>query len=134
MADYKSAFLREMDRKGIRYLSLGEWMVRVSYTGENLKTIPIIVLFDTDGDNEAQFSCVEVAGFKEDKRYAAALMACNKLNDHYSWAKFYLDDDRDIRVEADAIFSMDNVGEVCIGMVQRMVQIIDEAYLELKKI
>jgi len=134
MADYKSAYLREMDRRGIRYLSLGSNIVRVSYSGENLDSIPILVIFDDDGDGLVQFACMEIASFKEDKRYAAALMACNRINGKFRWVRFYLDDKRNIRAEADAVVDASGAGTICVEVVRRMVMVIDEAYEELKKI
>lgn len=134
MADYRSAYLREMDKKGIKYTPLLSNVVRVAYTGDNLRSIPIIVFFNEDGEHLVQFTCLEIASFKEDKRYAKALMTCNKLNGKYRWVKFYLDDDRDIRAQADAVVDINSVGAICCEVVARMVSVIDEAYLELKQI
>ena len=134
MPDYKRAYLREMDKRGIKYSEINDRMVRVVYSGENLSSIKIIVCFDGDGEHLVQFACMEVASFKDDKKYAAALLACNQLNARFRWVKFYLDSDRDIRVEADAIVDIDTVGAECCEIVSRMVNIIDEAYTELMKV
>ena len=134
MANYVSEYLREMDRKGIKYMKLRDNVIRVSYSGDNLRTIPILVVFDGDGEHLVQFACAEIAAFKDNSRYASAMMACNQINSRFRWVKFYLDDDRDIRAEADAIVESGCVGTSCIELVQRMVAVIDEAYDQLRKI
>ena len=70
---------------------------------------------------------VKVAENKVEKAYAL----CNELNEKFRWVKFYVDSDRDIRVQLDAIMSEDNAGEVCREIVYRMVNIIDGAYIEI---
>ena len=134
MADYKSEFLRGMDRQGLKYQDMNDNIVRVTFSGDNLRTIPIIVVFNDDGEHLVQFACFEIAAFKENRRYAAALMACNRINAKYRWVKFYLDDDRDVRAEADAVVESGCTGSICIEIVMRMVQVIDEAYNEFKRI
>ena len=132
MANYKETYLRYMDSKGIKYTDLGENLVRVSYSCSNIKSVPVIVVFDKDGENLVQFVCTEVAAFKDDK-LAPGLVVCNAMNAKYRWVKFYLDSDQDVRVEADALVSMDSVGEECAQMVSRMVNIIDAAYPEFMR-
>lgn len=48
MANYKNLFMRHMDRNDIKYTDVKENVVKVSYTGDNLQTIPIYVFFDKD--------------------------------------------------------------------------------------
>ena len=129
---YKEAYLRYMDANGIKYTDRGENMVRVAYSCSNIKSVPVIVIFDKEGKNLVQFVCCEVASFKDDKM-APGLVACNAMNAKYRWVKFYLDSDQDVRVEADALVSMDTVGEECAQMVSRMVNIIDDAYPEFMR-
>ncbi|MEA5039362.1 MAG: YbjN domain-containing protein [Clostridiaceae bacterium] len=132
MADYKAAFLQYMDQKEIKYADANENVVRVAYSGDNLKSIPIFVFFDKDGDNLVQFACWEIATFPDDK-YAAGLLTCNALNSKFRWVKFYLDADKCIRAEMDAYVQLETVGEACSQLVRRMVGIIDEAYPDLMK-
>ena len=132
MADYKSPYLRYMDTKGIKYNDRGDNTVMVKYTGDNLKTISILVLFDKDGDNLVQFACWEIARFNDDK-YAAGMITCNSMNAKFRWVKFYIDEDKDIRAEMDAYVDLGTVGEECSHLVSRMVNIIDEAYPEFMK-
>lgn len=124
---YKEEFLRYMDNNEIKYTDCGEYAVRVTYSGENMDSIPVVVIFDEDGENTVQFACFEVAKYKEDK-LASGLITCNALNAKYRWVKFYLDDDNDVRVECDAYVSEGSAGEECLNMVLRIVSIADNAY------
>ena len=126
MANYKQAFMDYMDANGIKYTDLREHLIKVVYNGDNLRSIPVYVVFDDDGDNFVQFRCWEVAHFKN--KEAKALVACNELNNTYRWVKFYLDKDADIVVECDARVDMATCGEECLFMVRRVVNITDDAY------
>lgn len=132
MASYKQAYLNYMDSKGIKYREIDDRCVRVSYSGDNMRSISVLVVFDKEGKNLAQFVCTEVANFKDNK-YAAGLVLCNSLNAKYRWCKFYLDKDSDLLVEADAILDMGSVGEECSSLVSRMVDIIDTAYPDVMR-
>ena len=126
MANYKRLFMNHMDREGIKYTDRGEFRVRVAYNGDNLKTIPVIVDFDKDGDPMVQFHCWEIANFKD--KFAAGVLACNILNAKYRWVKFYIDDDKDVVCSVDAYIDEINCGSECMALVRRVVNITDEAY------
>lgn len=126
MLQYKRLFLEHMDANGIKYTDRDDNAVKVTYSGDNMKSIPVYVFFDKDGDPLVEFKCWEVANFKE--KEARALIACNELNSKYRWVKFYLDKDADIIVEADAMVDTATCGQECMTMVRRMVNITDEAY------
>ncbi len=124
---YKQAFMSYMDQEGIKYQDKGEFVVSVTYTGDNLKSIPIMVFFDKDGEGLVQLACWEICNFSEEKQ-AAGLLCCNQLNSKYRWVKFYVDNDRDTRAELDAIIDPQTVGQECLALVRRMVRIVDDAY------
>ena len=126
MANYKRMFMNYMDMEGIKYVDRDEHVVRVTYTGDNLKTIPVYVFFDEDGDPIVQFKCWEIANFKG--KEGKGIYACNMMNKEYRWVKFSLDDDSDIVASIDAYISADNCGEVCMSLVRRVVNITDDAY------
>ena len=132
MTDYKSLFLRHLDEKGVHYTDGGENHVRVSYSGDNISSIPINVIFDKNGKNYVQLDCWNIAKFNADKM-PAGLITCNELNKKFRWVKFYIDEDMDIRCQADMIVEPDTVGAECLEFVQRSVNIIDEAYPEFMK-
>lgn len=127
MANYKNLFMRFMDRNNIKYTDVKENVVKVVYTGDNLKTIPVFVFFDADGDPLVSFKCWEIANFKDEKM-AGGIVACNQLNNKYRWVKFYLDDDCDVVAQIDAYIDEDTCGSECTSLVKRMVNIVDEGY------
>ncbi len=59
-------------------------------------------------------------------RVGALLVICNSLNSKYRWLKFYIDDDRDIMVEDDAILEPETAGEECCELISRTVSILEE--------
>jgi len=126
MLKYKQMFMAHMDSVGVRYTDHNDYIVKVSYKGDNMQSIPIYVCFDKEDKPLVSFKCWDVANFKN--KEARALIACNEMNTEYRWVKFYLDSDADIVVEADAIVDDVTAGEECLQMVRRMVNITDEAY------
>ena len=127
MANYKSLVTRYMDRNDIKYTEVKDNVVKVVYTGDNLRTIPIFVFFDEDGEPLVSLKCWEIANFKEDK-LAAGIIACNELNKRFRWVCFYLDDDRDVIAQIDAYIDDESCGNVVTSLIKRMVNIIDEGY------
>ena len=129
-----SAYLRYMDKKGIKYTAIDDRAVRVQYSGDNVNTIAVIVIFDENNSGKTvHFVVTSLAKFNE-KKLANGLVVCNTLNQKFRWTKFYIDNDMDLRVEADAIVDDESVGEECAEMVQRIVQISDQAYPEVMKV
>lgn len=131
MANYLEIVKEFFGAEGINFRERDDGRsITVPFTGENLKTIPVNLLFDPDGEHIVMADCwdvVKVAENKVEKAYAL----CNELNEKFRWVKFYVDSDRDIRVQLDAIMSEDNAGDVCREIVYRMVNIIDGAYIEI---
>ena len=126
MANYKSMFMRYMDVNGIKYVDRDEFVVKVTYSGDNLKSIPVFVFFDKDGDPMVQFKCWEIANFKG--KEGQGIFACNEMNKEYRWVKFFLDEDADIIASVDAYIDYASCGEECMNLVRRVVNITDEAY------
>jgi hypothetical protein len=133
MATYKEMYMRYMDSKGIKYSDLGDHRIRVTYNGDNLKSIPVLVAFDKDGENMVQFFCWEIAKFKD--KFADGILVCNDMNTKYRWVKYYIDKDNDIVCAADTYLYGDweECGKTCHSMVMRVVNITDEAYPEFMK-
>ena len=123
---YKNLFISYMESQGIKYTDVDEFVVKVSYSGDNLKSIPIYVFFDKDNDPIVQFKCWTIETFKGME--AKGIIACNEMNSHYRWIKFYLDKDSDIITDCDAYIDAATCGEECMKLVRRMVNITDEAY------
>ena len=125
--DYKRQYELYMDEKGIKYTELDEKSLRVTYVGDNLKTIPISVFFEEDGDPMVTLKCWEIAQFKEEK-VGKGLFTCILKNKEYRWVKFYIDDDSDVVASCDSFIDTGNVGESCHFLVRTMVNIIDAVY------
>ena len=131
MASYKELFMRYMDREGIKYVDRDEFVVKVTYTGDNLKSIPVYVFFDKDGDPMVQFKCWDIANFKG--KEGKGIFACNTANKTYRWVKYFLDDDSDIVASIDAYIDEDSCGPECMALVRRVVNITDEVYPEFAR-
>ena len=126
MADYKRIFLNYLEENQIHHADHSEFAVRIPYSGQNLKIIPMFVSFDREGRATANIKCFEIANFKgkEDK----GLQLCNELHNQYRWLKFYLDNDSDLIACLDTYFDERSCGFFCLDLVQRSVSIIDEVY------
>ena len=127
MADYKGLFTRFLDRNDIKYTEMKDNVVKVVYSGDNLKTIPIFVFFDEDGDPIVSLKCWEIANFKDEK-LASGILACNELNEQFHWVCFYIDKDNDVLAQIYAYIDEETCGSVVTSLVCRMVNIIDEGY------
>lgn len=126
MANYKRMFIRHMEMQGVKYVDRDEFVVKVTYSGDNLKSIPVYVFFDKDGDPIISLKCWDISNFKG--KEARGINACNNLNNQYRWVKFRLDDDADIVASIDAYIDDYTGGETCLKLVKRMVNIVDEGY------
>ena len=132
MANYKQLFMSFMDTKGIKYQELDNNAVRVGYNTENAKSVTVFVIFDEDGKNLVAFRSWDIAKFKDDK-WVDGLTVCNTLNRKYRWVKFCLSDEGSLSAEDDALLDETSCGEECLQLVQRMVNIVDEAYPTVMK-
>ncbi len=127
MAFYKQMYLAYMDEKGIKYTDRDEFVVRVSYAGDNMKSIPVYVFFDKDGDPLVTFRCWDIVRIPEAKKQAA-INYCNELHNKYRWVKFYIDSDNDVVAQIDSYVDEYTCGYVCSSLVSRTVNIVDDAY------
>lgn len=46
MGIYKDAFIRYMEMEDIKYVEFPDGKVRVAFSGENMKSIPVYAIFD----------------------------------------------------------------------------------------
>ena len=126
MTRYKALVKSYLDQKGVKYREPKDELLHVVYRGDKLNEIGIIIDFQSEG-NRAQFMCFSIGKYEQDQ-YAKGLIACNACNAKYRWVKFYLDNDNNTVVQADAILDEANCGEEVFELIQRMVGIIDETY------
>ena len=132
MADYKKLFTSHMDQKGIKYSISDQNTVKVTFSGDNMKSIDVFVFFDKNGGRSVAFRSWSFATFKEDK-LATAYKVCNDLNNQYRWVKFFIDKDGDVIAQIDAVVNEETCGKECMEMVGRMVNISDEVYPSIMK-
>ena len=131
MQRYAQLFCNYMDRVGVKYTEQKENVIKVVYTGDNMDSIPVVVIFDKDGDPLVSFKCWSIMSFKN--KEDSALKICNDLNAEYRWVKFYLDSDIEIAASMDAMIDADTCGEECLTLVKRVVSIVDDVYPRFAK-
>jgi len=131
MIDYKQLFVDHMNEKGVRYTPLSLHSFQLLFGGENMDTITVIVHFDEDGDNMITVFSMDIANFRSNE--ANGIWVCNELNKSYRWVRFFIDDDADLVVACDALIDETTCGEECMDLVNRVVSIVDEAYIEIMK-
>ena len=131
MESIKQLCMEYMRREKIRYEDVREFVLKITYTGANLTTIPIYIYFDEDGESSVAVKCWSVANFAGQRELAASLS--NELNEKYRWVKFYVDKDGDVIAELDAFVSEGNAGEGCMKLVRRVTSVVDDAYPFLER-
>ncbi len=132
MGRFKDLYLAYMDANGIKYTDRDERAVRVAYTGDNLKTIPVMVIFNEDDRGVVALRCWEIADVPAEK-FVDILTICNELNNKYRWVKFSIDKDNALVASLDAYIDETTCGEECSELVRRMIGIVDEAYPDIMK-
>jgi hypothetical protein len=120
-----------MEEDGIKYSEVDENTLKISFNGDNLKSVNIYAFFDEDGDPFMQFRCWEIESFKNNE--AAGLAVCNDLNLQFRWVKFFLDKDKDVIATLDAMLDDNSSGAECVSLMMRIVNIVDDAYPQIAK-
>ena len=103
MAKYKDLFMSYMDAHGVKYTNVDANAVKVVFSGDNMKTITVFVIFDEDGKNMVALR---------------------------SWD---ISDEGGVSAADDAVVDESSVGAECVQLVRRMVGIVDECYPALMK-
>ncbi len=126
MATYRALVKNYLDQRGVKYREPNDHVITVTYTGEKLNEITVIINFD-DEEGKAEFYNINIGQFTQEQ-FAKGLIACNTCNAKYRWVKFYIEDDNHICVRSDAILDTQTCGEECFDMIQLIVGIVDDAY------
>ncbi len=126
MPKYKQIFMQGLYEKRIAFTDVNDTTVRIVYTGNNLKSIPINISFDEDDELNCELWCIEIANFEG--KEGEGLVACNDCNEKWRWVRFYMDKDCDLCVASDADFSANFVCDDNLVNIQRLVNAIDLAY------
>lgn len=128
------AFQTALDQRSIKYRELENSNVpalRIGYNMENMDHMDVFFWFDEDGES-VHFGTSVIAHVPENKT-EVALKAINAANVKYRWLAFYLDSDNDILANGDSILAPNMVGDTCHELMQRTLNICDEAYTSFMK-
>ncbi len=126
MANYKQLFMNYMDAQGVKYVDKGDNVVLVTYNCKNIRSVPVYVFFDKEGDALVQLYCWDIANFGD--KMAEGMIACNTVNSEYRWVKYYVNQKNEIVCTCDAYIDEATCGSECLSLVHRVVNITDEVY------
>ncbi len=137
MFDSTRQFVRAMDAKGIKHSdpeisNTGKEAITVTYTGDSMPSIRMRFFFNRDCEDVAirVFDIVKVPDSKVDGFFKTV----NEANRRFRFFKFVLDtDDNTVQAEMDAAFRTHDVGEICLELMARCVDICDKAYPDFMK-
>ena len=130
-------FVNAMDAQKIKYQDKGSTdsgkdVLFVTYKGDNMPSILVQFFFDQDCEAVALrvFDVLKVPEGKKEKM----LSVINAQNAHFRFARFVLDtNDSTVQVEMDVPFRKNDVGDICLEVLNRIVNICDDAYPALMK-
>lgn len=130
MGNYKQLCMEHFDKIGIKYINVGENLLRVMSNESNLQA-SVLIFFDPDGSEMVEFKHFDIINMsgKRDK----AIEVCNTINSQYRWVKFYTDDKNNVCGGTDAYVTQSDCGDICFKMLVRMVTIVNEVYPEFAR-
>ncbi len=131
----KRNVLAYLDTQDIKYTDESDSdVVRVTF-GWNTKLIQDIkinLFFDDDG--ESIHLSTMLPFMVPESKLAAMLVEVNRANKQYRWIDFYLDDDRTVMGEIDAVIEPRTAGEEVLELLYRTLSICDDVYPTLMKL
>ena len=128
------AFTTALDQRDIKYTEVQNANIptlRIGYSLENINHIDVYFWFDDDGET-MHFGSGVIAHVPDNKT-DVALQAINTANVNYRWLTFFLDKDNDIVASGDQILAPNVVGDTCFELLQRTLNICNEAYSNFMK-
>lgn len=133
-ATYSStrSFVSELDKENKIYTVLGiseqgNELIEYKTTLDNGQEITVVIAFDDSMENCAMYIW-NLITFK-DQDFSKVLRTVNSINAEYRFASFYVDEsDNTVTVQADAIFRVYDVGEICHELLSRMINIVNDEY------
>ncbi|OKZ97715.1 MAG: hypothetical protein BHV90_19190 [Clostridiales bacterium 42_27] len=137
MLDSTRQFIQAMDAKNIKHSDIettesGKEAVTVTYTGDSMPSVRMRFFFNSDCEDVAirVFDIVKIPDSKVDGFFKEV----NAANQRFRFFKFVLDtDDNTVQAEMDAAFRTHDVGEICLELMIRCVDICDKAYPDFMK-
>ena len=94
----------------------------------------VTILLTVDSDSKSIHVWALPLCHVDEDRWDAMRVVMNASNTRFRWAKFYLDGDGDVMVDADAIITPETAGAVCSELVRRVASVIDDAYADIMKV
>lgn len=128
------AFETALEQHDIKYVELENTTqpaVRIGYNMQNISQLDVFFWFDPDGATLHYGSGV-IAHVPENKA-DQALQAINAANTKFRWLTFFLDANLNIVASGDHILAPNVVGDTCIELLNRTLNICDEAYVSFMK-
>ena len=129
---YKAAFRADLDASDAPYENIDDEALRIYPSGEEIKRMGIVIIFDEDDSNHVAFRTDPFTTFPEED-IMKGLLLVNRLNGRFRYAKFCLDDDRDLRMEVDAIVDMSTMRSEIGELLARILSIADDAFPEVMR-
>ncbi len=124
MLKYAEMFKEFLDAKelasDVREFESGETIINFPY-GKNA----VRCIFSSE-NGEYVSLYLDFEPIPEDK-FIDVLIVCNELNSKFKWVKFYVDSDKDLMLEDDAILTNENAAEEVFELLIRMIKISEEA-------
>lgn len=106
-------------------------VVQAGFNGKNIRGMTVHFISVNDA-NDVAVRILGIATVHEERR-AAVMEMLNDLNIKYRFVKFVLAKDGGLSMECDVPVKVPNVGEVCMELLLRVIQIADEVYPEIMR-
>ena len=123
---------KDIKHSDIEVTQSGMEKVTVIYTGDSIPSIRMIFFFSKDCEDVAirVFDIVKLP----ENRVEGFFKVVNEANRRFRFFKFVLDtNDNTVQAEMDAAFRTHDVGEICLELMSRCVDICDKAYPDFMK-
>lgn len=126
------AFVDALTKAKLKYkqacdLEDGKSLVICGFNGKHNARYDVFLAFDADGESV----CIRALRLLEDcpeDKTLKLLDTINEINVKYRWLKLYLDKNQNISVQIDAYVNDSAENNICLKLLLRMVNIIDEFY------
>lgn len=127
--EMKNRVIQTLEAKGIRYNDDSDSSLqRLSFgwNTDNISGLRLAMYFDEDGDS-IHLSTMLPLMIPGDK-LPQALVEVNSWNKRLRWVDLYLDDDRTIMGEMDAVIEPSTAGDEIVELLMRTLSICDDVY------
>lgn len=129
-------FMSECERAEIKYKETretedGASIVVCGFNGKHNARYDVMIIFDKS-EKSAGLRVFQLAAVDEEKR-DEMLRVINRINSAYRWIKLTMNDEGQVAAEADAVITQETVGPVCIEVMLRLVNILNDVYPDIMR-